>query len=161
MFFFVLEWFETSFRKFVLSLNGSRCEMVWNGISAFLYFMEWFGTKLRSSESFSLIWNGSERNSAHFYLPRNGWERNYEVPIVFLFYEMVRNGSPSIFIFHGMVRNGILSFFRSAKQTEFRQNESTSACSVFCGINFFSENGNPNLYQNHRHLPPASKTRRV
>jgi hypothetical protein len=68
--FSVPEWFETSFQRFFLLVNGSE----------------------RYSERFYLLQNGSERNSEHFYLTWNGSERNYEVPSVFIFYKMVRNG---------------------------------------------------------------------
>jgi hypothetical protein len=66
----------------------------------------------------------SEYVSPPLYLPRNGFQRNYEIPSDLLFKEMVRNGIPTFLIFRGMVRNGIPRVFRSAKQTEFRRNES-------------------------------------
>ncbi len=47
--------------------------------------------------------NGLERNSEHFYLPWNGLERSYEVPSVFLFCKMIRNGIPNFFF---LPRNG-------------------------------------------------------
>ncbi len=74
---------------------------------------------------FSLLQNGSERNSEHFFLPRNGSERIYKVPSVFLFYEMVRNRFLSFFIFREIARNVIASI-------DLRNN-------------FFSENCNPTL----------------
>jgi hypothetical protein len=54
----------------------------------------------------------------------NGSEQNYEVPNVFLFYEMVWNGIPNIFIFRRMARIGIPSVFRSAKQKEIWRDKS-------------------------------------
>ncbi len=101
-------------------------------------FPEWFGTslkkkkiffRLRNSVCFSLLLNGLDRNFEHFYLPRKGSERNYEVPNV---YPLLRNGS-SIFIFRGIVQNEIRKvrvFFSSKKlfgmefQTFF----------IFCGM---------------------------
>jgi hypothetical protein len=77
------------------------CEMVRNGIPSILSSPEGFGTKLRSPECFSLLRNGSERNTK--FLPQNGSEQNNEVPIVYIFYKMVLN-------FRGMARNGIPSF---------------------------------------------------
>ncbi len=116
VFFIVPERFGTSFLKIFLSLNGLE----------------------RNSECFSLLRNGSERNIKYFCHPQNGSEQNYEVPIVYIFCETVLN-------FRGMARNGIPSFFRSAKQTEFRRNKSKfpSVPSVFRGIIVFSENGYP------------------
>ncbi len=67
----------------------------------------------RNFEGFSLPRNGSERNSDGFSLPRNGSERNSEV---FLYRKT--GGIP----------------------TELR---SVPTCSEFCGIIFWSENGNP------------------
>ncbi len=66
--------------------------------------MEGFETKLRSSECFSLIGNGFEWNSKHFYLPQSGSEQYYEVPSVLsstkwfgmeflVFFYLPRNGS--------------------------------------------------------------------
>ncbi len=60
----------------------------------------------RNSECFSLLQNGSERNSEHFYLI--GMVRNeIEVPRVFIFYKMVWKGMPSFFVFRGMGEKGI------------------------------------------------------
>ncbi len=64
-------------------------------------FAYWFGT---NSDCFSLLQNGLEWNSDYFYLPRNGSERNYEVPMFFsstkwfrtefrAFFYLLRNGS--------------------------------------------------------------------
>ncbi len=63
VFFFVLEWFGTSFQRFFLSLNGSKQN---NNVP----------------KCFSPLRNGLERNMEHFYLLQNGSERNYEVPSV-------------------------------------------------------------------------------
>ncbi len=109
VFFFVLEWYGTSFLKFPRMVRNEIpsgflfCKMVRNGLE-------------RSWECFSLLYNGLYRNSDLFYVQRNC--------IVFLFYKMVWTRIPSFFIFRGMAWNGIPSGFRSAKQMEFRRNES-------------------------------------
>jgi hypothetical protein len=61
VFFFVLEWFGTSFQKFFLSLNGFGTKLcmfsflrMGTEFGAFLSSPKWFGTKLRGSECFSL-----------------------------------------------------------------------------------------------------------
>ncbi len=74
---------------------------------------------------------GSERNSQCFFSSAKRFRTEFLL---------------SFLIFRRMGLNGIVSIFRSAKQTEFRRNESKSICSVFRGKNFFSENGNP-LYR--------------
>jgi hypothetical protein len=107
VFFFVLEWFGTSFQTFFLSLNGSEQNPVCFSLlrmgtefGAFLFSPEWFGMKLRSFQCFlfnemlrtefraflSLAeWFRTKlRSSASFYLLRKGSEQNYEL---FLFSE--------------------------------------------------------------------------
>jgi hypothetical protein len=132
------------FRVFSVPKNGLERifvgflfqKMVRNVILKFFLFRKWFGIEFRvfslpkmvgtEFQGFSLpkiVWNGipkfflsengSEWNFKSFSLPRNGLERNSEV---FLFRET----------------GGIL--------TEL---QSVSSCSVFRGIIFLSENGNP------------------
>jgi hypothetical protein len=90
VFFFVLEWFGTSFKEFFFSL------MVQNENPSVFLFCE-------------LVRNG---NQSFFNLPRNGLEQNYEVPSVFL---LLQNGSErnsKLFIFPG--RNSEPFLFRKA-----------------------------------------------
>ncbi len=72
---------------------------------------------MRNSEGFSLLRNGLERKSEGFYLPSNGSERNSED---FLF--RLTGGIP-------------------------RELPSAPSCSIFHGIIFLSENGNPTYEQ--------------
>jgi hypothetical protein len=78
----------------------------------------WTGLE-RVSKSFFFHLMVRNKIPSDFSLLGNGSERNYKVPSVFLFNEMVRNEIMSIFIFRGMARNGIPIVFRFAKQTEF------------------------------------------
>ncbi len=89
------------------------------------FFLLWKGfvAKLRSSECFSLLGNGFEWKSKHFYLPQSGSEQYYEVPSVLSSTKWFGMEFLVFFFFRGMARNGIASFFRSAKQAEFRRNE--------------------------------------
>jgi hypothetical protein len=90
VFFFALEWLGMSFQKFLLAYwFGTKLEVFfssakWFGTEAqsFLSSSYWFGTKLRV---FSLLPNGSEKNTKHLYLPENGLEQNYTIQSAFLF----------------------------------------------------------------------------
>jgi hypothetical protein len=87
--------------------------MKWFGTEfwAFLSPAEWFGTKLQSSECFSLLWNGSERNSEDFIVR-----------------EMVRNEITKSRVFFSSTKwsaeSESLALFAPRKQTEFRRIES-------------------------------------
>jgi hypothetical protein len=126
------KWFGTEFRGFshpkMVRSGIPRVflfrEIVQNGIPKFFSSEKWFGMEFRgffSSEKwfgtefwgFSLLRNGSEWNSEGFPLLRNGSERNSEV---FLFRKT------------GGIPMELPSF---------------PSCSVFRGIIFLSENGNP------------------
>ncbi len=93
---------------------------VWNEFPKVFSFALWFGTKFL----FFLSRNGSERKAKHFCLPRSGLEQNYEV----LFYEIARNEIPS---------------FSSSAEMACKGKINQNFRSVFCGIFFYSENGNP------------------
>jgi hypothetical protein len=115
VFFFVLEWFGTSFQKFFLSLNGF-------GTKICMFSLLRMGTEFGAFLQY-LHLNGSERNyevpsvfsstkclklnSAPFCLQRIGSERNYEVQRVFIFCEKVQNRITSFFIFRRMDWNRI------------------------------------------------------
>jgi hypothetical protein len=71
----------------------------------FFSFALWFGQKFRACFS-SAKW--LERNSEHFYLPRNVSQRNYEVPSVFSSAKWFRTKSELVY-FH---RNGFGREFR-------------------------------------------------
>ncbi len=97
---------------------------------------------------------------------------------IFIFPGMVWNGITKFRLFFSSMKwfgTEVRAFLSSAEWlgTEFgafsvprnrlnsdRMNQ-IYVCSAFCRIIFVSENGNPNLYQNPRHLPPPSKTRRI
>jgi hypothetical protein len=90
-----------------------------------------------------LVWNKIPRFS-HPKMVWNGILR------VFFFREMVQKRFPRVFLFQEMVLNGIPRFFSSEKWfgTEFRGVSlppSVPSCSVFRGIIFLSENGNPRV----------------
>ncbi len=91
VFFFVLEWFGTSFQKFFFRLIiRNKIPSVFSSAKwfsrtkfrAFLFFAEWFRTKLQGSAWFSLLRNGAARNSELFYLR---WNDSNGIPSVFRF----------------------------------------------------------------------------
>ncbi len=85
------------------------------------------------------------------------WNKNYQVPSVFLFYEMAQNGIPnffifcemvrkvtfSCFIFCGMARNGILSILHSSSRLNYDEINIKFLSSLFCGIIFFLRKWQP------------------
>jgi hypothetical protein len=143
------------FRSLVSSENDSERnskvfslpKMTQKRIPRFFLFPKWFGTDFKvfliqkwfrtefqgffSSEK----WFGTEFRG--FFLPRKGTEQNYEG------FSLPKNGSEQnflVFLFHKT--GGITT-----------QLPSVPSCSVFCGIIFLSENGNPNcLAVEHLHI---------
>jgi hypothetical protein len=132
-FFLFRTWFLTEFQSFShpkMFRNGIPrvflfCEMVWNGILRVFLFRE-------------NVWNGISSVFLYRELVWNGILR------VFLFRENVRNGILRVFLFRELVRNGIPRVFLFRETGEIpTELLSVPSCSVFRGIIFLSENGNP------------------
>jgi hypothetical protein len=114
------------------------CEMHRKGIPNIFIF----GTRLRRSESFSLLRTWFGTNSESFNLPRMVRKKSQSSE----YFSLLRNGlelNSELFIVRRTARTRILSLSIPRNWRNSEGMNQISICSVFRGIIFFSENGNP------------------